>query len=385
MVDSGTSNEADYFYDLNNWRVKKTTGHGAASTYYVWEAGRVIAEYGTAAPSNNGVRYYHPDRLSTRAVTDTSGNVIGTEDTLPFGEDPGSPTTGTSGAGVTDPYRFTNYNRDSESGTDYAVNRQYSNSLGRMHQPDRVAGSLVNPQRLNRYPYSLNDPTDLFDPTGLDDTSTGGSGSGDSSAGSCKDENGNAIPCPDGAKPGDIIATDGGVPFKYGTYTITPNLLDNINAMDASFDNALLNLTFAQSFIMVINPAPFAPTYLTRQQLIAKRNQDLANCRTAALDAFNKARSADHLSSDEILGRREKYGLAGMGVPMAIATVPRARIPKNPFIAVISTFVAWNVSASGDDRWWMSDAEKMLFDPLNKTYQDAYKACDDQIAQRYGF
>jgi hypothetical protein len=115
-VDPGTSNEADYYYDVDNGRVKKVTGVGGSSpitTYYVWDSGRVIAEYSTASQTGNGVRYYHRDRLSTRMITDPNGNVIGTQDVLPFGEDAGT------GSGVTEKHRFTNYERDSESATDY--------------------------------------------------------------------------------------------------------------------------------------------------------------------------------------------------------------------------------------------------------------------------
>jgi len=58
-VDAGTSNEADHFCDVNNWRVKKVTGACGSSpvtAYYVWEGGRVIAEYSNGAqyPWNRG-------------------------------------------------------------------------------------------------------------------------------------------------------------------------------------------------------------------------------------------------------------------------------------------------------------------------------------------
>jgi len=182
IVDQGTTNEFDYSYDVNNWRVKKVPGLAntrGATTYYVWNMGKVIAEYSNAAPTaTSGVVYYHPDQLSTRLITDGSGSVVGTEDVMPFGEDPGSPPLGTSLAGINDERRFTSYERDpetvqgaagsgSQTGTDYAVNRQYGNRLGRFMQPDSNGGSAANPQSLNAYSYSLGDPINLSDPSGL--------------------------------------------------------------------------------------------------------------------------------------------------------------------------------------------------------------------------
>jgi RHS repeat-associated protein len=94
-------------------------------------------------------------------ITDGSGAVVGTQDHLPFGEDGGV-------TGENEKHRFTNYERDSESGTYYAVNRQYSTNTGRFMRPDPVAGSIADPQSLNRYSYVVNDPINLFDPLGLD-------------------------------------------------------------------------------------------------------------------------------------------------------------------------------------------------------------------------
>src|SRR5207244_1056706 len=85
-VDSGST--ATYFYDSENRRVKKVAG--ALTTYYIWEEGKVIAEYGNAPAGAGGTRFYHPDRLSTRLVTEGSGVVKGTMDNLPFGDDGGT-------------------------------------------------------------------------------------------------------------------------------------------------------------------------------------------------------------------------------------------------------------------------------------------------------
>ena len=174
-VDNGAN--AANTYDSNNWRVKKVSG--GVTTHYVWEGSQVIAEYnGTtgvliseyiyagsrmvARDQSSVLRYYHQDRLSTRVLTDGTGTVIGTEDHFPFGEDTGTST------GESEKHRFTTYERDAESNTNYAISRQHQPANGRFIQPDPIAGSAADPQSLNRYAYSLNDPVNLADPMGLD-------------------------------------------------------------------------------------------------------------------------------------------------------------------------------------------------------------------------
>ncbi|HEY3138935.1 MAG TPA: RHS repeat-associated core domain-containing protein, partial [Blastocatellia bacterium] len=152
---------ATYSYDTANRRVKKVTG--GYTTYYIWEGSQVIAEYSNATAGAGGTSYYLSDRLSTRMTTDTNGTFKGTQDHLPFGEDGGI-------GGISEKHRFTNYERDAESGTDYAINRQQQYSSGRFMQPDPFAGStyLTNPQTLNRYLYGWGDPLNKIDPLGLD-------------------------------------------------------------------------------------------------------------------------------------------------------------------------------------------------------------------------
>jgi RHS repeat-associated protein len=68
-------------------------------------------------------------------------------------------------ASVTNGVSF--YERDSETATDYAVNRQYNQSVGRFNQADPMSGSLETPQSLNRFAYVQNDPINSADPLGL--------------------------------------------------------------------------------------------------------------------------------------------------------------------------------------------------------------------------
>lgn len=158
-VDAGSANEASYYYDFQNWRVKKV--FNSNTTNYIWEGGRVIAEYSSAqSQGSGGIRYYNQDRLSTRMITDGNGTVVGTNDNLPFGES-------FAASGEVEKHRFTNYERDSETDSDYAVNRQYAQKIGRFMQPDRAPGSVANPQSLNRYAYATGDPIGTVDPMGL--------------------------------------------------------------------------------------------------------------------------------------------------------------------------------------------------------------------------
>ena len=103
--------------------------------------------------------YFHHDHLSPRFRTDSSGTRRDDRGTYPFGENWYSP------AGA--PWLYTSYYRDSESGNDYAMARSYINRLARFASPDALAGNISDPQSLNRYAYSLNDPENYTDPSGM--------------------------------------------------------------------------------------------------------------------------------------------------------------------------------------------------------------------------
>jgi len=109
--------------------------------------------------SAGSTQYFLSDRLSARMTLDSSGTVLGRQAHLPFGED-------FAGSGTQEKHHFTQYERDSEAGTDYAVNRQYATSVGRFMRVDPVAPAVTLTQVLNRYSYTGNDPVNAFDPDG---------------------------------------------------------------------------------------------------------------------------------------------------------------------------------------------------------------------------
>ena len=68
--------------------------------------------------------------------------------------------------------KFTQKERDNESGLDYIGARYYSSAQGRFTSVD--AGRLnkrhlANPQKWNRYAYTINNPLKYIDPDGLEE------------------------------------------------------------------------------------------------------------------------------------------------------------------------------------------------------------------------
>ena len=141
---------------------------------YVYGGATLITIEPTAMNSN-GTRYTTADNLgSPRVITNSSAGVVSRHDYMPFGEELGAGIGGRTsgiGFGVADGNRkkFTGYERDTETGLDYAQARYYSSGHGRFTSPDPFQGSasVGSPQTFNRYAYVGNNPVNAVDPTGL--------------------------------------------------------------------------------------------------------------------------------------------------------------------------------------------------------------------------
>jgi len=66
----------------------------------------------------------------------------------------------------TNPYRYTGYMYDEETGLYYLMARYYDAEVGRFITRDAFAGFSSKPQSLNLYAYSYNNPVRLIDPNG---------------------------------------------------------------------------------------------------------------------------------------------------------------------------------------------------------------------------
>jgi RHS repeat-associated protein len=108
---------------------------------------------------------------SPRIITDASGNVTSRKDFAAFGDETLTAQR-TSGLGYQpDTVRqdYTGYQKDDESGLEYAQARYYNSAHGRFTSVDPLtaSASIRDPQTFNRYSYVLNSPYKFTDPLGL--------------------------------------------------------------------------------------------------------------------------------------------------------------------------------------------------------------------------
>lgn len=135
----------------------------------------VLALLGVLVPSlcaADQVYFYHTDPAGTPlAMTDSGGTVVWKADYKPFGEE-----NSTSGSTANDK-RFVGKEKDQETGLSYFGARYEDARLGRFIAPDPVRAVdqkdsktneklLADPQRLNKYPYAVNNPYRYVDQDG---------------------------------------------------------------------------------------------------------------------------------------------------------------------------------------------------------------------------
>jgi len=177
------SGAVQYVYDGDDRRVKKIEAASPTrTTVFVYNpGGQLIAEY-TSDPvpppaGGGGTSYLTTDHLgSTRVVTGTNPTppVKARYDYLPYGEEipstvGGRGNVGGYGGADSSRHKFTQKERDSESGLDYFLARYYSSAQGRFTSTDPVIVTperFRDPQQFNLYAYTRNNPLRLVDPTG---------------------------------------------------------------------------------------------------------------------------------------------------------------------------------------------------------------------------
>ncbi len=161
---------ASFVYDADGGRVKATFGNTTTiyfDSHYETVNGSLIKYYYAGgrriAMRTGGVTYYlFLDHLGGTHITDVGSNNPPPSRLLyrPWGE-----TRLNEGTQRTT-WRFTGQREDATIGLYYYGARYYDSTLGRFVQPDTIVPNPGDPQSLNRYSYTLNNPVRYTDPTG---------------------------------------------------------------------------------------------------------------------------------------------------------------------------------------------------------------------------
>src|SRR5437868_1064014 len=167
-----------FVYGIGGQLIAEFSGStGSLLKEYIYGADGLLATIEPTAVNSNGTRYTTSDHLgSPRVVTNSGASVISRHDYMPFGEELGmgigGRTTAMGFPGTSDGLRqkFTQKERDNETGLDYFGARYFSGTQGRFTSPDPLlsSGRSLQPQSWNRYTYVLNRPLSLVDLNGLD-------------------------------------------------------------------------------------------------------------------------------------------------------------------------------------------------------------------------
>ncbi len=171
----------EYLYDGEGKRVKKISS--TEITVFVYNGGgTLVAEYSTAIAQTPQVSYLTADHLgSARVITNQNGAVTTRKDYMAFGDEASSAqrTNGLNYDSSETRKGYTGYEKDIESGLEFAQARYYNSIHGRYTSIDPLTASanVKNPQTFNRYSYVLNSPYKFVDPLGLISSSTGACGS----------------------------------------------------------------------------------------------------------------------------------------------------------------------------------------------------------------
>ena len=116
--------------------------------------------------------YLTADHLgSARVITNQNGAVTTRKDYMAFGDEASSAQRTANPNYDSSETRkgYTGYEKDSESGLEFAQARYYNATHGRFTSVDPLtaSASIKNPQTFNRYSYALNSPYKFTDPLGL--------------------------------------------------------------------------------------------------------------------------------------------------------------------------------------------------------------------------
>lgn len=157
--------QSNHVYKVYPNKYQEEDRNGERSKYVFLGDLRLLTVTGTSTPIIN---YNFGDHLNSSAVTTNSnGNITNLNDYLPYGSDRVSIQNGLFNPS----YKYIDQESDNESGIYYYDARYYNQQIGRFIQVDpkvlENSADLINdPQNLNYYAYSRNNPIRYVDPNG---------------------------------------------------------------------------------------------------------------------------------------------------------------------------------------------------------------------------
>jgi RHS repeat-associated protein len=165
-LNGSTSNVGNHWVEIEVWGTattvyvggiyEKNLNSGEQTSYYLAAGQRVAMRQGS------NLLYFAADHLGSTSLTlDASGTKIGEVKYLPFGE------MRYAWGGTPTDRRFTGQREENGLGSlyDYGA-RFYIPGIMRFISADTIVPDPKNPQTLNRYAYSLNNPVKYIDPSG---------------------------------------------------------------------------------------------------------------------------------------------------------------------------------------------------------------------------
>jgi RHS repeat-associated protein len=195
---TGVGGEVSYAYNGDGLRMSKTVG--GMTTPFTWDLSNelpLLLEDGTNAyvygpgglpleqVSGSTALWFHHDQLgSTRLLTDTTGNTVGTYAYTPYGS------LATASGTASTPLLYTGQYYDTESGMYYLRARYYDPKTAQFISVDPALSTTGSP-----YSYVAGDPLSATDPSGLMNCHYVANESGGGSVCTRGVENNNDYPC----------------------------------------------------------------------------------------------------------------------------------------------------------------------------------------------
>jgi RHS repeat-associated protein len=167
-----------YWFGVGGEVLAESDLSGNLTGEYVYFGGQQIARLDASVFVTSGTwagtrpaYFYLADRLGTARmiVKQNISNYGSTQTVTTMSESDYYPYGGervVTGSSSDNKYKFTGHERDSESGLDHTLYRQYASNTARWLAPDIKWGSAVDPQTWNRYSYTAGNPISRIDSDG---------------------------------------------------------------------------------------------------------------------------------------------------------------------------------------------------------------------------